>query len=667
MARLTQHREILLLLLITAFGALLRLHRLGELPPGDGHDVAQYGVDALHILSGARPIFFESNFGRESLFSYLVALVFQLTGPGTFGIHLTSALIGILTIPAVYLAGRELFAADRGNGLAFLPLLAAFLSAVSYWHLNWSRLGLRVILVPLLAALIFFALFRGLRLGRRHWFVLAGALAGLSLYTYQAARILPVLLAAAFVLHALLRRRWTQADTINAVLTFGFMALIFAPLGVYAWQHPGALSVRIRQAAVVGGEQPLGEQARTLAEQAGKTLLSFSLAGDTDPQFNIEGRPTLNPVLSLGFYVGIAVALWRFRRSPYLFLLLWLGLMSAPAMIADQAAMAKRYLGAFPAAMLLIALGFLVPFGWLRERTRGPGRPTWLRAYAFLLAIGLAFTTWLTWHDYFVVWANDPDLPAHFQADHREIGRAIGQIDRQQTVWLSPYVADHPVIQFHAGLRPALRGYNGRFCTPYTDPVGDAGATYFIVPGFQDNSLTSLQAIFPAGTTADGPLRSGTDQPYYRAFHAPPGATAGDPIVPLVVWGEEIALLAFAIEPIEAAPGEAITVTLTYRAQRDVAADYTAFVHLLGAPQPASGSPLWAQSDNSPCGGTLPTGRWLASDHIRDTIVLQLPGDLPEGEYELVTGFYTWPELVRLTTESGADVYRFGTVRVTSR
>ncbi|MBK7216033.1 MAG: glycosyltransferase family 39 protein [Candidatus Promineofilum sp.] len=158
---MSRRAELLLLAAITALAAGLRLYRLDALPPGDGHDVAQYGVDALQILAGARPIFLESNFGREPLFSYLVALAYRFTGPGAFGIHLTSALVGVATVPAVWLVARELFAGERRGALGYLPLLAAFLSAVSYWHLNWSRVGLRVILVPLFAALIVFALWRG--------------------------------------------------------------------------------------------------------------------------------------------------------------------------------------------------------------------------------------------------------------------------------------------------------------------------------------------------------------------------------------------------------------------------------------------------------------------------------------------------------------------------
>lgn len=666
--RLNPRTEWFLLLGAIALGSFLRLYRLESLPPGDGHDVAQYGVDALHILDGARPIFFETNFGREALFSYLVAFIFRFTGPTTFGIHLTSAIVGILTIPAIYLATRELFHEEREGLLAYLPLFAAFLAAVSYWHLNWSRVGLRVILVPLFAALVTFALWRGFRTNRKLWFAISGGLAGLSLYTYQSARLLPVLVAIAFAVQGLLSRRWTRSDTFQLLITTGFLLLVFAPLAVYAGGHPGALSERIRQAAIVDPEQPLQEQAQTILSHATTALLTYSVRGDTDPQFTIAGRPSLNPFLSAGLLVGILFAIGRFQRSPYLYLLAWLAIMTAPALIADQAAMAKRYLGAFPAVMVLAAFGFLVPLQWWNNRATGHTKRAGITIYKSLLAAGLIYTTFVTWRDYFVVWAADPDLPAHFQVDHREIGQAISRLDPQQSIWLSPFVADHPVIQFHAGLRPDLRGYNGRFCTPYSDPVGESGITYFIVPGFQDNSLDQLESMFPEGETTSGPLRPSSDQPYYRTFQIPPGATSGESTDPIVSWTEGLTLVDYSVSAQDAAPGDSISITLTYRADKDISADYTAFVHLLGLPHPESGSPLWAQTDSVPCSGTLPTGRWRAGDYIRDTIILQLPVDIPEGEYKIVTGFYTWPALVRLTTtQTNSDSFSLGALRVKAR
>lgn len=240
MNKLVRKNKHWLLLGITLLGAFLRLYQLDSLPPGDGYDVAQYGVDALNILDGSFPLFLTTNFGREVLFSYLVAFVFLFTGPGAFGIHLSSAIIGIFTIPAVYLAAKELLTGEqdplRGSG----PLLAALVTAVSYWHLNWSRVGLRVIWVPLFASLIVAALWRGLRTGSRAAFAVSGLLLGLSIYTYQAARLLPLLVLFAFLVKIVARRSMSRRAAEEMLLTFGLAFLVFAPLGLYAWRNPTA-------------------------------------------------------------------------------------------------------------------------------------------------------------------------------------------------------------------------------------------------------------------------------------------------------------------------------------------------------------------------------------------------------------------------------------------
>ncbi|MCA9998537.1 MAG: hypothetical protein KDE56_22395, partial [Anaerolineales bacterium] len=95
-------QERWLLIAAVLLGAALRFYRLATLPPGDSYDPAFYGIDAQQILQGAWPVYLDSNFGREVLFSYLVAGLYAFLGPGTFGIHLAAAFVGVVTIPATW-------------------------------------------------------------------------------------------------------------------------------------------------------------------------------------------------------------------------------------------------------------------------------------------------------------------------------------------------------------------------------------------------------------------------------------------------------------------------------------------------------------------------------------------------------------------------------------
>ena len=90
-------------------GAAMRFYRLGALPPGLYHDEAFNGLDALRVLGGERPVFFEANNGREPLFLYSQALSVSLWGRTPFALRLPAAVLGTLTIPAAFWLGKALF------------------------------------------------------------------------------------------------------------------------------------------------------------------------------------------------------------------------------------------------------------------------------------------------------------------------------------------------------------------------------------------------------------------------------------------------------------------------------------------------------------------------------------------------------------------------------
>jgi uncharacterized membrane protein len=119
-----------------------------------------------------------------------------------------------------------------------------------------------------------------------------------------------------------------------------------------------------------------------------------------------------------------------------------------------------------------------------------------------------------------------------------------------------------------------------------------------------------------------------------------------------VQFGEQIALDGVTItrcrECSSTTPGgDGLALTLHWRALAPPAADYSAFVHLLAA----NGDKL-AQLDWSPgdVGGSVPTSRWLVGQSMVDSRTLDLPADLPSGDYQLIAGLYDWRSGERLPT-----------------
>jgi len=641
-----------LLLVITLLAAFLRLYRIDSLPPGDGYDQADYGLDALAILQGERPIFIPTRIaGREALFSYLVAICFLMLGNVSTAVYATSAIVGVLTIPAIYLVAEEMFSAEKGALAQWGGLLAALAMAVAHWHLSWSRLGMRAILVPLFAAITMCFLWRGLRTGSRWAFAGCGFSLGLSMYTYQAARIFPLLMLLGFAYVLWSRKAFSRRDLLNLILVFTVALIVFAPLGHYYLTHPGSSSQRIEQTLVVNSSQGLRANARILFNQIVKTLLAFSVHGDQDPRVTIPGRPTLNPFLSLVFLSGVGISLSRIKKPLYLFLLTWLALMSVPAILAQYGATMKRAIGTMPAVTMLVAIGLLVPYDVLRRRTahRPSPWPKVLKA-ALLIAVGAGFTYTgvVTYRDYFVVWGQNPNLFTHFEVGLSAIGEYIGELPFEERVYLSPVLPEHSSVVLHSKLREDVKGYNGRVCLVLPTRVAH-DTTYVIVPGDDKNSLDLLREYFPQGRIVDeGPLHY--QKPYFLAYRVPAGAEVQiEPSHRLEAnWDNKIGLLGYDLNAPTYEAGETIHLTLYYQGLSKMGTDYTVFTHLLGPYNPATDGPLWGQDDSEPCRCFYPTSSWDVGEIVIDKFTISIPAETPPGNYDLAMGFYQWPTLARL-------------------
>ncbi len=81
--------------------------------------------------------------------------------------------------------------------------------------------------------------------------------------------------------------------------------------------------------------------------------------------------------------------------------------------------------------------------------------------------------------------------------------------------------------------------------------------------------------------------------------------------------------------------GQSLKVSLSWSASRQISSAYTVFVHL----QDRNGV-VRAQSDRPPWDGMFPTDRWVVGEVVGDDYVIQIPDDLPAGEYTLHVGLY---------------------------
>ncbi len=473
-----RQQDALALLLILAVATLFRAWQIDRFPPGLFGDEAVNGLDALDVLAGRPQVFFPANFGREGLHILIQAQFIRWLGATSLALRLPSVIAGILTALATYWLGRELLARTRWRG-ALTPLVAALLLSTSFWHVHFSRFGIRGVFTPLLATLAFAAFWRAANrvaeLRRAWpWFLLAGLFLGLSVHFYTASRLLPVFLGLYLVAQWLgwhLADRKTdeamteRADGYPPLLSrafaslFGMAAvatLVFAPLGFYFLRTPGSLTQRASAVSLLNPEVAGANPLARMAQAAFANLAQFvgPGAGDQAQFYNLPGRPVFDPVLALLAAAGVAlcvVGVWRWlvRRdtavtsraaegSALLFLLLWFPTMLIPTVLAvDRFPTLPRALGVLPGVYFFLALA-LTALAW-----RMPRR--WLAA--LLIIAVLLWHGALTWRDYFQRWAPSPET---FDAFEGDIAAAAAWLAAHpdQEVYLSADIYRHPTFAF---------------------------------------------------------------------------------------------------------------------------------------------------------------------------------------------------------------------------
>jgi 4-amino-4-deoxy-L-arabinose transferase-like glycosyltransferase len=400
-----------LLAAILLLGAWLRLSDLSLYLPDMTSDHVEKALDAQKVLDGDRSIFFPNNGGREAFQMYFIALLHQVTGiPISFElIKLASGLEGLLTILIAYWLGRAMYGDESRQLGNLVGLLMAAFVAVSYWHIMLSRLGLRVVLTPLLVMLLLIFLARAVRHNRRGDWILSGVLLGAGLYFYQAVRIVPLLVIFAFLLAIALRARngrALRAYVLNFTALVVVAFAVFVPLARYLYDYPefflerttgrifgeDIIEIRNSKGEVIGKRAALVEDRiaalqrnlTVLGETLRRSLLMFNHRGDTawitgDP----DGSPQLDPYTGAFFVLGLGMIFGRMlqRRDPAEWLLpfgiLILILPSAlaiafiievPSATRASGALAVVYLiAAFGMAATVIGVAQGMPRLWLRR------------------------------------------------------------------------------------------------------------------------------------------------------------------------------------------------------------------------------------------------------------------------------------------------------------
>ncbi len=383
-------------------GLLLRIVNISSLPAGFTPDEASFGYDAYSLLQTGKdqwghpfPLVLES-FGdyKPPLYAYILIPFVGIFGLNETAVRLPNALLGSLAVLVVYFLVLEMkgFKSKWGirnlkskeDNLQTMALVAAFILAISPWHVMMSRGAFEANLTTFLMPLGIYAFLRGLK--SRNWLIVSAVVFGLNLFSYHSARLVtPMIAVAIFALYTVdLKSIKNSIRNIKKLMIFPVIFGVFLFLAAYSFSL-GA-GARVADVSIYGGspQAAAGPRLEAINRGMNPTLAKirhnrFIVTGDRfinnykqyySYEFLIEKGPAeatygMMPgygvtnffgVIMLG---GFILAIYTYRKKKELYIILfWLLIAPIPAAMATGLGFAgNRAVVIIPAIQIAMALG----------------------------------------------------------------------------------------------------------------------------------------------------------------------------------------------------------------------------------------------------------------------------------------------------------------------
>jgi hypothetical protein len=438
------------------------------------------------------------------------------------------------------------------------------------------------------------------------------------------------LIAAAFAVYLLIFHRSIFRASVWGWLWTGALTIaLFAPLGLYLANRP--LEARLEIVGKPLLELRQGHPALALQTALG-TLGMFTFSGDPEWLYNFSGRPVFDWLTGAFFYLGVLLAVWRWKRIEYGLLLIWLAGGISPALLSLPPGSFGHTIAALPAVYLLLGVGLDVVLVWLKNRSR--------QASILVVALALGLNAGLTVRDY-VRWSQHSFVRIVYHADVADLARAL-RASPVQDIAVATMTEE---LELDArALRIDLSGANAR--PRLFDP------RYALVAPAGQPALIALPTFPPPAPPIENILQSYTlmaREPTFRIYQGT--------LQPLV-WGK-CAPTSFGLLTLQdceiasqAQPGQKTSVLTAWSVNGELPPTLKLFFHLV-----------------TPAGQLVAAGDrldvWTPALRVGDMFIqmaeIILPGDLAVGDYALQAGVYDAATNQRLPTPTG-DAVRLGTI-----
>jgi 4-amino-4-deoxy-L-arabinose transferase-like glycosyltransferase len=518
--------HIYLLVAIVAMAFLLRFYNITETPAGIYPDESVNGTDGLQAAAtGHYQWFYTNNYGREGLFMNLISFSTHVLGNNVYGLKIWSIIFGTLTVLGMYLLLLEIFRSERAG------LIAAFLTTFSFWHINFSRISFRAIMLPFVLTYAFYFLFKGLHNKKYLPFILGGLVYGLGLHTYIAFRVSPAILVVFLILlifsyRGFLRTYWKH---ILVFILFTFIAA--SPILYDFYKHPDHFSSRTGAVSVLSPEINKGHPFTLLTKNVGLSLAKYNFWGDQNWRHNYPPYPVLDPITGIFFLIGIIYTITKFFHLAYLrfkhkiydeklviygTLLAWFAIMLAPEFLSDEGLPhALRSIGTIPPVFAFATIAFLWFLGKVNKKN-----PIYRTLFLALFVIIFSTIGIFNTVKYFYYWANNKNQHGQFNENYKNMSIYLNNLPSDVNKYLFANgpgremedgfaVSSHVIKYLTYGKAKNLTFYKKDSPTQFTSPA------VIVLMNYDQSYIDWVQNKYPGALLEKVDLNPGFPDDFY--------------------------------------------------------------------------------------------------------------------------------------------------------
>lgn len=497
---------------IVLVALLLRTYHLTTVPLGLHGDEATTGLESARILR-------EGNIGPYSLDAlgqptgpfYLIAPAERLLGNTILAVRIVPALLGTLTVLALFVVVR------RAYGTA-AALAGAALLATQGWHLHFSRIGFPLAAWPLVAVLTVGAVVEALRRNDWRWWGLAGLSLGLGVYSYNSHPLF-IAITGLFVALAVGAGWWRARDVRGAnwrlvpVLAVPIvLGLVALPLLRYAADPVNDYIGHVRAVSVTNTAPwhelaGFGPRARFLADRYGAYWKQACCQPQVDGADGSGTTPILPPPLLALAVAGAVVGCCQRRGRPLALFGLCVALLLPLSAALTMDGAARRTFALAPFVALFAGLALTWPLTQVRAYLGAArGRMIFLPTLGLAAAAIVAVLAQGALDGYFGHFARSQETRWTFAVEMVDASRYLATLPPESRIYFYPgrWPADHEIRRYFApgvaieerGLNPDAR--DELAITPGTGPV------VFLFMGDHLAQIDAVRARYPGGQTVIG-------------------------------------------------------------------------------------------------------------------------------------------------------------------